>query len=141
MPTCDAGAAKAASGRDGQSPPERAAEEDFLAIVPVTEPAGRRRQQGQQQPQEDTGLPSGAEEAEAEELSDMESDEEQLYLHTAEEAKLKELIWTELNRDYLERQSAKAAAQEAAAAKVRAADGSLLIHPSLPTLGIRCHTW
>ncbi len=53
-----------------------------------------------------------------EELSELEDDEASLYLHTPEEAKLKELIWTELNRDFLDCQSAKAAALESAAAKV-----------------------
>lgn len=112
------GAAAAPNKQSGAE--AAAAEEDFrLAIVPVTEPAGWRRQPQQQQ--QDVALPTGSEaegEQEDEELSDLESDEEDLYLHTPEEAKLKELIWTELNKDYLERQSAKAAAQEAAAAKV-----------------------
>ena len=62
--------------------------------------------------------PAVEEEAHDEELSDLEDDEAALYLHTPEEAKLKELIWTELNKDFLERQSAKAAALESAAAKV-----------------------
>ena len=63
--------------------------------------------------------PAAADDIEEEELSELEDDEASMYLHTPEEAKLKELIWTELNRDFLERQSAKAAALESAAAKVR----------------------
>ncbi|EIE20930.1 cyclin-like protein [Coccomyxa subellipsoidea C-169] len=57
-----------------------------------------------------------------EELSELEDDEASLYLHTPEEAKLKELIWTELNREFLDCQSAKAAALESAAAKARPED-------------------
>ncbi|KAK9817299.1 hypothetical protein WJX72_012355 [[Myrmecia] bisecta] len=53
-------------------------------------------------------------------LSDIEDEEMEAYLHTEEEVKLKEVIWTELNRDYLETQAAKQAALEAAA-KVDAA--------------------
>ena len=48
----------------------------------------------------------------------MDEDEAGLYLHTKEESKLKEVIWTELNKEYLEKLSAKQAAQEAAQAKV-----------------------
>ena len=48
----------------------------------------------------------------------MDEDEAGLYLHTKEESKLKEVIWTELNKEYLEKLTAKQAAQEAAQAKV-----------------------
>ena len=58
------------------------------------------------------------EDDELSELSDMDEDEAGLYLHTKEESKLKEVIWTELNKEYLEKMSAKQAAQEAAQAKV-----------------------
>jgi hypothetical protein len=59
-------------------------------------------------------------EEENEQLSDMEDGEAGMYLHTAEEAKLKEVIWTELNKDFLEKQAAKKAAAAAAEAKVGA---------------------
>jgi transcription factor IIIB subunit 2 len=87
------------------------AEANALAVVPVG---------GQQQARAgpSLGAAEGDEGGHQEDLSDLEEEEACMYLHTPEEAKLKELIWTELNRDYLERQSAKAAAQEAAAAKV-----------------------
>jgi len=49
-------------------------------------------------------------EPEDEELSDLDDSEAGMYLHTEEEAKLKEVIWTELNRDFLDKQQVKAAA-------------------------------
>ncbi|BDA42484.1 probable transcription factor IIIB 90 kDa subunit at N-terminal half [Coccomyxa sp. Obi] len=90
---------------------------DRLALVAVPQA---------QSPADTAAASSGAaaaadEEAYDEELSDLEDDEAAMYLHTPEEAKLKELIWTELNKDFLERQSAKAAALESAAAKAAAA--------------------
>ncbi len=53
-----------------------------------------------------------------EDLSDLDDDEMGMYLHTEEEAKLKEVIWTELNRDFLDKQQVKAAAAEEHARKV-----------------------
>eukprot|EP00873_Tetraselmis_striata_P036499 jgi/Tetstr1/456763/TSEL_043460.t1 len=50
-------------------------------------------------------------------LSDLDDDEVDNYINTEEEAKLKEVIWTHMNQDYLENQRAKEAAL-AAAAKV-----------------------
>lgn len=52
-------------------------------------------------------------------LSDLDEEEVGCYIHTQEEVELKEVIWTELNKDYLEREAAKIAAAkelEAAAA-------------------------
>ena len=57
-------------------------------------------------------------EAEDEELSDLDDSEAGMYLHTEEEAKLKEVIWTELNRDFLDKQQVKAAAAAEHARKV-----------------------
>ena len=54
-----------------------------------------------------------------EDLSDLDDSEAGMYLHTEEEAKLKEVIWTELNRDFLDKQQVKAAAAAEHARKVR----------------------
>lgn len=59
-----------------------------------------------------------APEADDEELSDLDESEAGMYLHTEEEAKLKEVIWTELNRDFLDKQQVKAAAAAEHARKV-----------------------
>lgn len=80
---------------------------------------------------------AAGEEAHDEELSELEDDEAEMYLHTPEEAKLKELIWTELNKDFLERQSAKAAALESAAAKVGALGHCHHLHLALTILVMR----
>ena len=64
-------------------------------------------------------LKVGLAQEENEQLSDMEEDEAGMYLHTPEEARLKEVIWTELNKDFLEKQAAKKAAAAALEAKVR----------------------
>ncbi len=53
-----------------------------------------------------------------EDLSDLDDSEAGMYLHTEEEAKLKEVIWTELNRDFLDKQQVKAAAAAEHARKV-----------------------
>ena len=53
-----------------------------------------------------------------EDLSDLDDNEAGMYLHTEEEAKLKEVIWTELNRDFLDKQQVKAAAAAEHARKV-----------------------
>ena len=74
------------------------------------------------------------EDEELSELSDMDEEEAGLYLHTKEESKLKEVIWTELNKEYLEKASAKQAAQEAAQAKV----GSTPWRAPLGVRGLPC---
>eukprot|EP01018_Ginkgo_biloba_P027487 Gb_34247 [translate_table: standard] len=66
---------------------------------------------------------------ELESLSDIDDDEVEKYLHNDEEVRLKTIIWTEMNKEYLEEQAAKeealAAAQAAhAAALAAAAEGS-----------------
>lgn len=89
---------------------------DRLALVEV-----QPRAQGESALANAAAAAAAAEEDEEdEELSELEDEEAALYLHTPEEAQLKEMIWTELNKDFLERQSAKAAALESAAAKVPA---------------------
>lgn len=40
-----------------------------------------------------------------EELSDLDDDDEAIYLNTDEEFKVKEAVWTEMNKDYLEKQA------------------------------------
>ena len=62
-----------------------------------------------------TGLASDADD---EDLSDLDDSEAGMYLHTEEEAKLKEVIWTELNREFLDKQQVKAAAAAEHARKV-----------------------
>ena len=52
--------------------------------------------------------------AEPETFSDVDDEEIDNYIHTAEEVKLRRVIWSELNRDYLETQAAKEAAVAAA---------------------------
>lgn len=66
---------------------------------------------------------------ELETLSDIDDDEVERYLHNEEEVRLKTLIWTEMNKEYLEEQAAKeeaiAAAEAAhAAALAAAAEGA-----------------
>ncbi|KAG0621353.1 hypothetical protein M758_3G013100 [Ceratodon purpureus] len=53
------------------------------------------------------------EEADNETLSDIDDDEVKGYLHNDEEVRLKTIIWTEMNKEYLEEQEAKRAAIEA----------------------------
>ncbi len=60
-----------------------------------------------------------ASDADDEDLSDLDDSEAGMYLHTEEEAKLKEVIWTELNREFLDKQQVKAAAAAEHARKVR----------------------
>lgn len=60
-----------------------------------------------------------ASDADDEDLSDLDDNEAGMYLHTEEEAKLKEVIWTELNREFLDKQQVKAAAAAEHARKVR----------------------
>eukprot|EP00898_Chlorokybus_atmophyticus_P004409 jgi/Chlat1/496/Chrsp103S01101 len=43
-------------------------------------------------------------------LSDIDDDEVNGYIHSNEEAKVKELVWSELNKEYIETQAVKAAA-------------------------------
>ena len=62
-----------------------------------------------------TGPPSDVDD---EDLSDLDDSEADMYLHTEEEAKLKEVIWTELNREFLDKQQVKAAAAAEHARKV-----------------------
>ena len=52
--------------------------------------------------------------AEPDTFSDVDDEEIDNYIHTAEEVKLRRVIWSELNRDYLETQAAKEAAVAAA---------------------------
>ena len=59
-----------------------------------------------------------ASDADDEDLSDLDDSEAGMYLHTEEEAKLKEVIWTELNREFLDKQQVKAAAAAEHARKV-----------------------
>ena len=59
-----------------------------------------------------------ASDANDEDLSDLDDSEAGMYLHTEEEAKLKEVIWTELNREFLDKQQVKAAAAAEHARKV-----------------------
>ena len=59
-----------------------------------------------------------ASDADDEDLSDLDDNEAGMYLHTEEEAKLKEVIWTELNREFLDKQQVKAAAAAEHARKV-----------------------
>lgn len=66
---------------------------------------------------------------EIETLSDIDDEEVERYLHNKEEVRLKTLIWTEMNKEYLEEQAAKeeaiAAAEAAhAAALAAAAEGA-----------------
>lgn len=66
---------------------------------------------------------------ELETLSDIDDDEVERYLHNEEEVRLKTLIWTEMNKEYIEEQAAKeeaiAAAESAhAAALAAAAEGA-----------------
>ena len=53
-------------------------------------------------------------EADPETFSDVDDDEVADYIHTDEEVKLRRVIWSELNKDYLETQAAKEAAVAAA---------------------------
>ena len=53
---------------------------------------------------------SSDERAEPETFSDVDDDEVADYIHTDEEVKLRRVIWSELNREYLETQAAKDAA-------------------------------
>ena len=53
---------------------------------------------------------SDASDAEPETFSDVDDDEVADYIHTEEEVKLRRVIWSELNKDYLETQAAKEAA-------------------------------
>jgi hypothetical protein len=64
---------------------------------------------------------AGSESEMEETLSDIDDEEIANYLHSSEEAQLKEVIWTAMNRDYLETQAAKALMEEEAAAAARAA--------------------
>ncbi|BBM98857.1 transcription factor IIIB 90 kDa subunit [Marchantia polymorpha subsp. ruderalis] len=69
---------------------------------------------------------NGMDEAETNEtLSDIDDDELVGYLHNDEEVRLKTIIWTELNKDYLQeqeiKQAAMAATEEARAAAIAAA--------------------
>jgi transcription factor IIIB subunit 2 len=54
-------------------------------------------------------------------FSDIEDDDVDAYLHSAEEAQLKGVIWGELNREYLQTQAAREAAQACAEAVTAAA--------------------
>ena len=111
MPVAGAAAAAEATPQIEQVPAGAAAV--GLALVAVPDQARSEAAAG--------GVPAAGaatEEVDDEELSELEDEEASQYLHTPEEAKLKEMIWVELNRDFLERQSAKAAALESAAAKV-----------------------
>ncbi|XP_031494718.1 transcription factor IIIB 60 kDa subunit-like [Nymphaea colorata] len=60
------------------------------------------------------------EDDEAETLSDIDDAEVDGYLHDEEETRLKTIIWTEMNKEYLEEQAAKAAAIAAAQAAYEA---------------------
>ena len=53
---------------------------------------------------------SDASDAEPETFSDVDDDEVADYIHTEEEVKLRRVIWSELNKEYLETQAAKEAA-------------------------------
>ena len=53
---------------------------------------------------------SDASDAEPETFSDVDDDEVADYIHTEEEVKLRRVIWSEMNKDYLETQAAKEAA-------------------------------
>jgi len=100
---------------------------DRLALVEV-----QPRARGDSAVANAVAAAAAEEEEEDEELSELEDEEAALYLHTPEEAQLKEMIWTELNKDFLERQSAKAAALESAAAKVPARSPSTAKCKALP---------
>ena len=63
---------------------------------------------------------SDASDAEPETFSDVDDDEVADYIHTEEEVKLRRVIWSELNKEYLETQAAKEAAT---ATTTRAGDG------------------
>lgn len=71
-----------------------------------------------EQQQKQSGNPPLVQE-DVETLSDLDEEEVGCYIHTQEEVELKEVIWTELNKEYLEKEAAKVAAakeMEAAAA-------------------------
>lgn len=57
---------------------------------------------------------SEEEEEEPDTFSDVDDDEVANYIHTEEEVRLRRVIWSELNREYLETQAAKEAAMAAA---------------------------
>ena len=63
---------------------------------------------------EDDEEEDSEEEEEPETFSDVDDDEVANYIHTEQEVKLRRVIWSELNRDYLEIQAAKEAAMAAA---------------------------
>ena len=91
-------------GNDNSAAPESAPQLEWHAQPSEAQQTGTLPQQ--------TG-------ADDEDLSDLDDDEMGMYLHTEEEAKLKEVIWTELNRDFLDKQQVKAAAAAEHARKVR----------------------
>ncbi|KAL4445344.1 hypothetical protein ABPG77_011169 [Micractinium sp. CCAP 211/92] len=98
--TAAATAATAQTGRDGgqeggeQKGGEAAAGPEAGAIVPVEQKA--------------------AEKDGPDSLSDIEDEDVEMYLAEPEEVKCKEEIWNMMNREWLEKQAAKKAAQEAA---------------------------
>ena len=61
--------------------------------------------------------------AEPETFSDVDDDEVADYIHTEEEVKLRRVIWSELNKEYLETQAAKEAATAGATTRVGDGDG------------------
>lgn len=63
-------------------------------------------------------LPVPAGDSEEEDLSDLSDVEVSQYLLSAEESKMKETVWTQMNQDYLDAQAIKLA-QQAAAAQVQ----------------------
>jgi transcription initiation factor TFIIIB Brf1 subunit/transcription initiation factor TFIIB len=65
---------------------------------------------------------SDASDAEPETFSDVDDDEVADYIHSEEEVKLRRVIWSELNKEYLETQAAKEAATAGAHASARGGD-------------------
>lgn len=44
-------------------------------------------------------------------LSDVSDEEAEMFLHSEEEVKLKSIVWTAMNQDYIDKQALKAACQ------------------------------
>ena len=65
---------------------------------------------------------SDASDAEPETFSDVDDDEVADYIHSEEEVTLRRVIWSELNKEYLETQAAKEAATAGAHASARGGD-------------------
>ena len=110
-----------ASARQGSEPAEPRA---GMCVQP--ERAGSPAADADEHAVAAAAVPPEPEAAADEELSELEEEEAVAYLHQPEEVELRKVIWEELNREYTEQQEAKQRAADAAAAKARTLQLSLL---------------